>query len=493
MGCGIFGAINYENQPVFPYVYWGLRAQNHRGHQSHGFLTYSDKEFFTYKNLDLVPKVKNDAIKEWFGRLPGSIGIGNVRYTTSGKCDDVSIIDGTQPVVASVNGIKLALSFNGNIVNTLPLKKEMFQNFPDFIYNCDSDIVCNKMLLALKQGKDLPSAAKEVMESLDGAFSVTGITGDGDFFAFKDPHGIKPLCAGHDPVAKTFAFSSETVGLDMNSFVRDFELNPGELVIVSKDGFKRIQIIQNPRPAFCAFEYAYFARPDSRFNGKYVYEIREDFGRNIVKENPEVVKESDIILSVPETGDDSAMGVHEASGLRWERASRRHRYVTERAFILLNVERFSTIDKKINILGSKVDGKRVIVTEDSIVRGDTTKVIIDKLRKAGAKKVYVFVTFPRIIGPCLYGIDMSTYGQLVGSRHNPDGIAKIIGADGVCYQSHEALIAATGQTKDQLCMACINGEYPTVCAQKMADAMKQRFLAGYQEKSRIYESEEVQP
>ena len=492
MGCGIFGAINYENQPVFPYVYWGLRAQNHRGHQSHGFLTYSDKQFFTYKNLDLVPKVKNDAIKEWFGRLPGSIGIGNVRYTTSGKCDDVSIIEGTQPVVAQVNGIKLALSFNGNIVNTLPLKKEMYQNFPDFTYSCDSDIVCNKMLLALKQGKDLPSAVKEVMESLDGAFSITGITGEGEFFAFKDPHGIKPLCAGHDPVAKTFVFSSETVGLDMNSFVRDFELKPGELVMVSKDGFKRIQIIQNPRPAFCAFEYAYFARPDSRFNGKYVYEIREDFGRNIVKENPEVVKESDIILSVPETGDDSAMGVHEASGLRWERASRRHRYVTERAFILLNVERFSTIDKKINILGSKVDGKRVIVTEDSIVRGDTTKVIIDKLRKAGAKKVYVFVTFPRIIGPCLYGIDMSTYGQLVGSRHDAEGIAEIIGADGVCYQSIEALVKATGQTKDQLCLACINGEYPTPCAQKMADAMKQRFLAGYQEKTRIYESEEVQ-
>ena len=493
MGCGIFGAINYENQPVFPYVYWGLRAQNHRGHQSHGFLTCSNNEFFSYKNLDLVPKVKNDAIKEWFGRLPGSIGIGNVRYTTSGKCDDVSIIQGTQPVVASINGVKLALSFNGNIVNTMPLRKEMSANFPDFTYSCDSDIVCNKMLLALKQGKDLPFAAKDVMESLDGAFSVTGITGAGEFFAFKDPHGIKPLCAGHDPAGKTYAFSSETVSLDMNSFVRDFELRPGELVTVSESGFKRIQVIENPQLSFCAFEYAYFARPDSRFNGKYVYEIREDFGRNIVKENPEVVKESDIILSVPETGDDSAMGVHEASGLRWERASRRHRYVTERAFILLNVERFSTIDKKINILGSKVDGKRVIITEDSIVRGDTTKVIIDKLRKAGAKKVYVFVTFPRIIGPCFYGIDMSTYGQLVGSRNNAEEIANIIGADGVCYQSIEALVGATGQTKDQLCLACITGNYPTPCAQKMADAMKKRFLNGYEEKTRIYESDEVQP
>jgi len=443
--------------------------------------------------LDLVPKVKSSAINEWFARLPGSIGIGNVRYTTSGKCDDKSIVEGTQPFTASIDGIKVALSFNGNIVNTLPLKKEMTENFDNFVYNCDSDLVCYKFLLGLKQTKDLVLAAKGVMESLDGAFSVVGITGDGDFFAFKDPHGIKPLCAGHDPNARTFVFSSETVGFDMNGFVRDFELNPGELVIASKEGFKRIQVIEKPREAFCAFEYAYFARPDSIFNGKYVYEIREQFGRNIVKEYPEIIKDGDIIMSVPETGDDSAMGVHEASGLRWERAARRHRYVTERAFILLNAERYSTIDKKINILGAKVKGKRVIITEDSVVRGDTTKIIIEKLRKAGAIKVYLLVTFPRIIGPCFYGIDMSSYGQLVGSRHTPDEIAKIIGADGVCYQSIENLIKATEKTEDELCLACITGKYPTPCAQKMADAMKKRFLAGYEEKGRIYENEEIQP
>jgi amidophosphoribosyltransferase len=416
-----------------------------------------------------------------------------VRYTTSGKCDDVSIIDGTQPVVASAGGTKLALSFNGNIVNTLPLRKEINQNFENFLYNCDSDIVCHKMLLELKNGKTLEDSARNVMETLDGAFSVTGITGNGEFFAFKDPHGIKPLCAGHDPKSKTYAFSSETVSLDMNSFERDFELNPGELVIASENGFKRTQLIQNPRAAFCCFEYAYFARPDSRFDGKFVYEIREDFGRNLVKEFPDIVKDSDIIMSVPETGDDPAMGVHEASGLRWERSSRRHRYVTERAFILLNNERYSTIDKKINILGSKVAGKRVIIVEDSVVRGDTTKVIIEKLRKAGAKKVYLFVTFPRIIGPCFYGIDMSTYGQLVGSRHDSEEIAKIIGADGVCYQSLEGLIQATGQTENQLCLACVTGKYPTSCAQRMADVMKKRFIQGYEEKGRIYESEEIQP
>jgi amidophosphoribosyltransferase len=425
--------------------------------------------------------------------MPGSIGIGNVRYTTSGKCDDTSLLQGTQPVTDSLNGLKLALSFNGNIVNTLQLRNETDRHFPGLTYSCDSDLVCRKLLLEMERRKDLTSAVRECMQNVDGAFSVAGITGDGDFFAFKDQHGIKPLCAGHSPDGLTFTFSSETVSLDMNGFVRDFELEPGELVTVSKDGFEREQIIKNPRKAFCAFEYAYFARPDSRFDGKYVYEIREEFGRNIVREYPEIVKDADIILSVPETGDDPAMGVHEESGLRWERASRRHRYVTERAFILLNRERCSTIDRKINILDSKVDGKRLIVTEDSIVRGDTTKVTIAKLRRAGAKKVYMVVTFPRIIGPCFYGIDMATYGQLIGSNHSAEEIAKIIGADAVCYQSIDGLVHATGQTRDQLCLACITGKYPTPLAQEMADEMKKKFLNGYKEKGRIYETCETSP
>jgi amidophosphoribosyltransferase len=164
--------------------------------------------------------------------------------------------------------------------------------------------------------------------------------------------------------------------------------------------------------------------------------------------------------------------------------------VTERAFILLNNERFSTIDRKVNILGSKVQGKRVIVTEDSIVRGDTTKIIIEKLRRAGAKRVYMFVTFPRIIGPCLYGIDMSTYGQLIGARHDSREIAEIIGADAVCYQSIDALVSATGDSSNSLCMACVTGQYPTSLAQEMADRMKTKFLNGHEEKGRIYESEE---
>jgi len=491
IACGVFGAINFEGQPIFPYIYWGLRAQNHRGHQSHGFLTYNNGKFNVHRNLDLVPKIKTSAIQEWFGRLPGNIGIGNVRYTTSGKCDERSLMRGTQPVTASKNDLKLAVSFNGNVVNTIQLKKEISKKFPGFSYESDADLICHKLLIELKKGNSLTPAVKTCMQEIEGAFSVAGITKDGEFFAFKDPYGIRPLCAGHSEDCTTYAFSSETVSLDINGFETDFELEPGELVTVSRDGFKRDKLVNSRRKAFCAFEFAYFARPDSKFDDRYVYEIREEFGRNLVRENPDVVKNADIILSIPETGDDSALGAHEESGLRWEKASRRHRYVTERAFILLNQERYATIDKKINVIASKVKGKRIIITEDSIVRGDTTKVIIEKLRKMGAKKVHVFVTFPRITGPCFYGIDMSTYGQLIGSRHSTEEIAKIIGADSVCYESIEGLVKATGFSRDQLCLACITGKYPTSLAQKIANEMRKRFLEGYEETGRLYEIEEA--
>ncbi|MGQ9530734.1 MAG: amidophosphoribosyltransferase [Candidatus Bathycorpusculaceae bacterium] len=486
-GCGVFGAINFQGQPIFPYIYWGMRAQNHRGHQSHGFLTFDNGKFRTHRSLDLIPKIKTSAIQEWFGRLPGHVGIANVRYTTSGKSDEESLIRGTQPVTASKNGFELAVSFNGNVVNIFHVKKEIGNYFPKFSYECDADLISHKILIELLEKKDVASAVKACMEEIEGAFSVACITKKGDFFAFKDPNGIRPLCAGHSEDKTTYAFSSETVGLDINGFKKAFEIEPGELVTFSDEGFRREKLVDGRRRAFCAFEFAYFARPDSCFDNKYVYEVREEFGRNLVRENPEIARNADIVISIPETGDDAAFGVHEESGLKWERASRRHRFVTERAFILINKERYATIDRKINIIASKVNGKRVIVTEDSIVRGDTTKIVIEKLRRMGAKKVYLFVTFPRIIGPCFYGIDMATYGQLIGSKHTPEEIAKIIGADAVCYQSIEGFVKATGFRRDQLCLACVTGEYPTPLAQKIADEMKRKFLLGYEEEGRLYE------
>jgi len=486
MECGVFSAIDFEGNPIFPHVYWGMRAQNHRGHQSHGFLTF-DGKFNVYRNLDLIPKIKKKDIQEWLDRLPGHVGIGNVRYTTSGRLDEEALIRGTQPVLVDTGKLRLAVSFNGNIVNTVQLKKEICNTFPDFSYECDAEIVCEKLAIELIRGSDLRSAVRACMEEVEGAFSVSGITQEGELFAFKDPYGLRPLCSGCSPDGKVCAFSSETVGLDINGFDHGFEIEPGEFVMATKEGFEREQVVTKKQKALCAFEFAYFARPDSKLNGKYVYEVREEFGRNLGREYSDIVKGADLILSLPETSDDAAFGLHEETGMRWERCARRHRYVTDRAFILLSQERYSTINRKINIVDHKLAGKNLIVVDDSIVRGDTTKVLVEKMRKMGAKKIHLFITFPRIIGPCFYGIAMATYGELIGSTREPDEIAKAIGADSVNYQSIDGFVKATGMQKDELCFGCVTGKYPTPLAQRLASWMRRRFEGGHKETGRIYE------
>jgi len=484
--CGVFGAQDFKRGSVFPYIYWGLRSQNHRGHQSHGFITF-DGKFNLHKELDLVPKIKRKDLQNWLTRLPGHVGIGSVRYTTSGGTDEQSLIRGTQPFLAETDKAKVAIAFNGNIVNNSRLRREISREFPGFSYECDAELICRKLLLGLMENGDLASSVTACMREIEGAFSVTGITRDGELFAFKDPYGIRPLCCGCSEDGEIRAVSSETVGLDINGFDFDFEVEPGELVVASKDGFTRERLVRCERRALCGFEFAYFARPDSRLGDRYVYEVREEFGRNLGREYSEIAKDADIIISIPQTADDASYGLHEETGIRWERASRRHRYVTERAFILLPRERHSTIDRKINILDRRLRGKNVLVVEDSIVRGDTTKTIVRKLRKKGAKRIDLFITFPRIIGPCFYGIDMATYGELIGSKYEAEEIAEIIGADTVNYQSLDGFIKATGFEKDQLCLGCITGEYPTPLAQKIADEMRERFERGYKEKGRIYE------
>ncbi len=483
--CGVFGAQDFRQGSVFPYIYWGLRSQNHRGHQSHGFTTF-DGKFNMHTSLDLVPKIKREDLRSWLTRLPGYVGIGSVRYTTSGGTDEQSLIKGTQPVLAETEKASVAIAFNGNIVNNSRLKREIRKKFPAFSYECDAELICRKLLLELEK-VDLVSSVTACMKEIEGAFSVAGMTKRGELFAFKEPYGIRPLCCGHSRDGEIHAISSESVGLDINGFEFDFEVEPGELVVASEDGFAREQLVRCKKKAFCGFEFAYFSRPDSRVGDRYVYEVREDFGRNLGREYSEITEDADIIISIPQTADDAAYGLHEETGVRWERASRRHRYVTERAFILLPRERHSTIDRKINILDRRLHGKNVVVVEDSIVRGDTTKTIIRKLRKKGAKRIDLFITFPRIIGPCFYGIDMATYGELIGSKHKAEEIAEMIDADTVNYQSLDGFVEATGFKRNQLCLGCITGEYPTPLAQKMADEMKERFERGYEETGRIYE------
>ncbi|UCD26903.1 MAG: amidophosphoribosyltransferase [Candidatus Bathyarchaeota archaeon] len=420
-------------------------------------------------------------------KLPGHVGLGHVRYTTSGGTDGESLVKSTAPILEHEGKTTIALSFNGNIVNVPEIIRKIREKSPNFQFDFDAQLISRKILSGLAERRDLALSVKSCMKEMEGAFSVAGITQEGELFAFKDQCGIRPLCCGLSEDRKILTVCSETVGLDVNGFEFDFELNPGELVVASEDGFAREQLVDCGRRALCAFEFAYFSRPDSMLGNKFVYEVREEFGRNLAREYPDTVRNSDIIISMPETGNDAAFGLHELTGKRWERASRRHRYVTERAFILLPKERYTTIDRKINIIDHKISGKNVAVVDDSIVRGDTTRVVVKKLRKMGAKKVYLLITFPRIMGPCFYGVDMATYGELIGSRYETEEIAEIVGADAVKYQSIDGLVKATGLSRNELCLGCITGKYPTPMAQRLADEMKERFENGYEEKGRIYE------
>lgn len=484
--CGVFSVIDFKKDSIFPYIYWGMRAQNHRGHQSYGFLTFNSG-YKLHRGLDLIPKIKAKDIRNWMSRLPGHVGIGNVRYTTSGKLNEEALIKGTQPVTIETKNVKLGISFNGNIVNTVGLKKEICKTFPQFSYECDAELICRKLAVALKQGQDLQTAIQTCFNEVEGAYSVSGITQEGELFAFKDPYGLRPLSAGRNKNGNICAFSSETVGFDINGFSYDFEIKPGEYVMAVEGDFERKQIVPIKKKSLCSFEFAYFARPDSRLNGSYVYEVREKFGKNLGKEYADIVKKADVIFSLPETSDDAAYGLHEETGLRWERGTRRHRYVTDRAFILLSTERYSTINRKVNIVDHKIAGKNLILVDDSIVRGDTTRVVVEKIRRLGAKEVHLFITFPRIIGPCFYGIDMATYGELIGSTKTHEEIAQTVGADSVNFQSIEGFIEATGMKREELCFGCATGKYPTPLAQRLANWMRRKFEDGHKETGRLYE------
>ncbi len=489
VACGVYGVLDHRGDPVLPNMYWGLKSLNHRGHQSHGFTTY-DGELHTRKGLNLIPRLSLGGMEKWTNELPGSVGIGNVRYSTSGGVDEKSLLCDTQPVVVEYPSKRwIALSYNGNIVNALQLEEEV-QIKESVKCNCDSAAFCWKLIMELDNHRDVPEAVKACMNDIEGAYSVAILLPENRLIAFRDPHGIRPLCAGGSIGKEVSAIASESIGLEINGFKFEFEVNPGELIEASSNGFKRYPLIRNGGK-LCAFEFAYFARPDSFLGSKYVYEVRERFGQNLFKEYSDILKRCDVIASMPETADDAAFGLHESSGIHWERAIRRHRYVTERAFIMLSRERRTVLNKKVSILEQRLKGKRVAIVDDSIVRGDTMREIIKRLRGAGAREIHVFVTFPKIIAPCLYGVDMATYGELIGSSHTSEEIGRFLGADTINYQSIDGLAKSIDLSQGQLCLACITGRYPTSTAQKIADRMKNLFENGVKEQSRIYEEKSI--
>jgi amidophosphoribosyltransferase len=489
--CGVYAVYDFTGGSVFPYLYWGLLSQNHRGQQSYGFVSY-DGEFHAHKMLGLVPRMKLRKLRKRMALLPGNVGIANVRYSTSGGSDHDSLMRDIQPVICEHPGIKAAISYNGNVVNVRNLRHLVAESFEVIETTADTGLIGERLCMELMKGRTLPEATKTCMEEIEGAYSLVGVTHKGELFAFRDIRGIKPLCMGYSPDGDVCAISSETVGLDINGLNDRVEsIEPGELVTITRRGVEREQLLPIGRKALCSFEFAYFARPDSVLDNtsRYVYEIRTDFGRNLgrIARRQGVAGSVDMVIPVPETAEDAAYGFHAESGVPLERAMRRHRYVTDRAFIALSRERSSILDKKMNVLGAKVRGRKIALVDDSIVRGDTTKSVIRKMRDEGAREVHVYITFPKITSPCCYGIDMATFEELIGSRHSSEEIAKLIGADSLTYQSIEEFVSAIGLQNEGLCTGCITGKYPTPKAQKLVDVAKLCHEKGDGNEGRVYE------
>jgi amidophosphoribosyltransferase len=489
--CGVFGAVSTGKQDIFRQMYWGLLSLNHRGQQSYGFLTLDEHYFRKKEDLNLIPTDPRE-VEKLASSLRGSMGISNARYATSGGTGRRHLQGGKQPLVVSSKGRTIAISYNGNIVNASALKSKLRKKFGKFKTDADTEVLARQILLSLEENLgSYKKAIGEVFDFVEGAYSAMLLDSKEDcFYAFRDIRGIRPYCFGRK--GDLYAFASETPALDINGITEYDYVSPGELIRVDPRGKISRTKLRKAQPAICAFEFAYFSRPDSILNESRqpVYKIREDFARALSRTYKKKLRTIDLILSMPETADDAAYGLHEETGIPWERAVRKNRYVTRRAFISGQTERDDVIDKKVNIVSRLVKGKRVAVIEDSIVRGDTSKANITKLNSAGAKSVDLFVTFPRITNPCLYGVDMATYNELIGARMDPEQIANWIGADSVNFQTVDGLVEAIGIKQEQLCLACVTGKYPSRIAQEMAARIHDQFSTETKstgQEKRVYE------
>lgn len=482
--CGVAGAVSFRNENVLLYLYWALVTLNHRGHQSYGILTYSG-DFRIFKDLGLIADLDFQKLSFWNEVLPGSLGIAHVRYATSGKFSKVQLLADAQPCIVEDGSFRLALAYNGNIANVLVLRRSLQSRGVNFHGTSDAEVLAHVLMDRVKVEGDFVEGVRSLMKEVDGAYSVVGVTGDGRLFAFRDPYGIRPLTYGFDDKRKLLFIASESVALQVNNIPYERFLKPGELMLINDNDFQCYSINHGDE-CLCAFEYAYFARPDSILtNNRYVFEVRRELGRRLARKYSEISSRVDVIVPVPQTAVDAAYGFHEEIGKPIEPIIFRHRYVRHRAFIMSVEERAFILSKKYNILLDRVAGKRVALIDDSIVRGDTLKHIVLILKRAGAREVHVFSTFPKIISPCFYGIDMATFHELVGFRRSEEEIARILNADSVNYQAISDFCDAVGH--DRLCLACVTGKYPTPYAQALADKARSEALSGCKLSGRIVE------
>ena len=443
--CGLFG-VWAPSEDVAKLIFFGLYSLQHRGQESAGIAVSDGSGILVYKDMGLVAQVFSEAT---LATLGGHLGIGHTRYSTTGS----SRWENAQPTFKpTTSGSGVALGHNGNLTNTASLAGLIRGRGAGPKSSTDSDVVTQ--LLAEHTEDSLEDAIAETMPLLRGAYSFV-IMDERTVYGVRDPQGVRPLVVGRLP-GGGWVFTSETCALDIvgASFVRD--VDPGEIVAVDDRGL-RSRVFAKPDPKLCIFEYVYLARPDSQFYERNVHEVRRQLGRLLAEEAP---ADADLVIGVPDTGPVAAAGYAEVSGVPYGEGIVKNRYVGRTFIQPSQTIRQLGIKLKLNPLRQAINGKRLVVVDDSIVRGNTTRAIVGMLRESGAREVHLRITSPPIRWPCYYGIDMATKAELVASDLSIDEIRSSVGADSLAYLSLENLVRATGNPADRFCRACFDGIYP---------------------------------
>ncbi len=446
--CGVFGVFsNRRSHHVAKHIYYGLFALQHRGQESAGIVTTDGANFRSYVNMGLVPVVFNS--EEIFRNLKGSIGIGHARYSTCGT----SNLANAQPIISNTPFGTIALAHNGNLTNTVELKKLLKKKGYAFKGDSDSEII--GALISFSRHKDLDSALRSVLKKIKGAFALVLMTSD-KLIAVRDPNGIRPLCIGR--FDDSYIVSSETCGLDILGGKLVREVQPGEMVVIGKKGLRSETYTKPKSTSLCIFEFIYFARPDSVMDGRSLYHARVDMGRMLAKEHP--VK-ADYVIPVPDSGTPAAIGYASKSKIPFSDVLVKNRYVG-RTFIQPTQDiRELGVKLKLNPIKQVINGKDIVLVDDSIVRGTTSHQIVRMLKDSGARKVHMRVASPPIIGTCRFGIDTASKKELIASYMSVEEIRRYLGVDSLGYISLEGLEKAISLKNDPLCMGCLNLKYPS--------------------------------
>jgi amidophosphoribosyltransferase len=444
--CGVFGVFGHPNAAEL--AYFGLYALQHRGQESAGIVTCHEGKFYKHHGMGLVPQIFNDP--KILHDLVGSMAVGHTRYSTTGT----SNLRNAQPLTVDCARGQIAVAHNGNLTNAAQLREELEERGLVFQTTVDSEIII--MMLAQPQSEGMPSSLVQTIRRIEGAYSLVIMT-EKELIGARDPHGFRPLSIGRTAEG-AWILSSETTALDLihAEFVRDVE--PGEIVIINDKGLTSIPAFPgHVKKAFCIFEYVYFARPDSVLNGHSVYEVRKAMGRQLAREHN---VQADLVIPVPDSGVCAAMGYSEQSGIPYEMAFIRNHYVGRSFLQPTQLIRDFNVRVKLNLIESLVKGKRVVIVDDSIVRGTTCRSRVKTLKDAGAKEVHVAVSCPPHMNPCVYGIDFPDRSKLMAANNTVDEIRQYLNADSLHYLSQAGMVAATGQPKENFCMACYDGNYP---------------------------------